>query len=478
MNRKLLLATGIIFLVLFIPLAEGKLNIFSNTGKGINKQNNVGNFESTIPISMKHGWPVQRDARSVTPVDLDNNGKKEIVILSDDGPDRNRCWIGVYNLRGNLLSGWPKDICDTIEGFKDPSFGDLDGDGKLEIILVPVAQEDPKIYVFRKDGSPLPGWPVTLYGKYLQQAVLSDMDSLPGDEIVLLNRDKWGWNFLHVIDKNGNDLPGFPVNLGKDFTFHTKPAVGDIDKDGSLDIVLAYAYGTADKTYVYVYDNQGALLPGWPFIADATTWQGYPRAISLGDLEGKGDLEIVIATRERILVIDNTPKLLKGWESVYVDYSWEIALGDLDMDGDLEIFAAGDQSGLLYAFEHDGSLIQGWPFYTGHYNPYTTHATIGAIGSLDGKGVVVASTMNQIFVLDQNGQPLPWANPLGFTDFILGKHLFFCSIEDLEGDGKLEIIGALPQDFNMGEVYIWEYLGRGKMEWKMQASDPQRTGSY
>ena len=91
---------------------------------------------------------------SPTVADLFKNGKKEIVIGSEDGR------LYVYNPDGSLAPGWPKRLdapsmpTSPINGA--PAVGDIDGDGHPDIVS---GDENGWVFAFNVDGTLKAGWP-------------------------------------------------------------------------------------------------------------------------------------------------------------------------------------------------------------------------------------------------------------------------------------------------------------------------------
>ena len=84
-------------------------------------------------------------------VDLDNDGRPEVVIGSGGGR--------VYAYRssgGSFLISWFVETGGPV--FSSPAAGDLDGDNRPEVVF---GSEDGKVYAVRHSGSILPGWPKT-----------------------------------------------------------------------------------------------------------------------------------------------------------------------------------------------------------------------------------------------------------------------------------------------------------------------------
>ncbi len=205
-----------------------------------------------------------------------------------------------FRLRGDLTAS--------------PRLVDLDDDGTDEIV---VATGDGEVHAFRSDLSELPGWPVCTV-------------PIP----------------LHL------DSPGFvsrelPAEVHASIT--GTPAVGDLDRDGDLEVVAGDVAGR-----VYAWDKRGALLPGFPVrsnplfsVPDRAEWW----------TEGALPAEWY-ASR----ILPDRVHRLDRWNCVDRGFLRGPVLTNLDSssDGKLEIIAAClDQH--VYAWHADGAPVEGWP---------------------------------------------------------------------------------------------------------------------
>ncbi len=116
-----------------------------------------------------------------------------------------------------------------------------------------------------------------------------------------------------------------------------------------------------------------------------------------------------------------------------------ITVGNLDSDPKLEILVSAYASGPLWAFNHDGTLLNGWPE---QYGPWVGYPSLGnfsgGAGQLEvaaGYGPFFASCNADRFVFGGNGLPLPgWPQTSCNAGTTTPPQ-----IADVDGDGLDEI---------------------------------------
>ncbi len=258
------------------------------------------------------------------------------------------------------------------------------------------------------------------------------------------------------FDSSPAEVAGFPVAMTAETSSHV--AVGDIDGDGTLDIVTAadaiYAW---DATGRELRDGDADPATRGPFIAIGQTWT--PAAVTLANLTAHPGLEIVASCRSgsSIYVFQGDGTTAPGWPRTINAWNWAApAVADLDGDGDAEIVVTST-AGITYVWHHDGT-----DFFDGDANPATVGVfqvragesyQFGAplLVDLDHDGrrevVVVSRYMNgaadQVHALGNDAVNIAgWPYTLGAWSPAI------CSpaAGDLDGDGVLEIAFITEND--------------------------------
>ncbi|HKP53677.1 MAG TPA: VCBS repeat-containing protein [Chloroflexia bacterium] len=281
--------------------------------------------------------------------------------LDGDGLDEVFAYWKFLKADGTIIPGWERTL-------SFPAVGDLDQDGKPEIIAqfggsVPLA-------AFHMDGSPAAGFVLQLPEGWTtmgKNPVIGDVDGDGVPEVLAVIYDMYEVSIgdpkeyqLAIIAADGHvkHLSSFMEDPNNFMVL----ALGDLDCDGAAEIVLQTA------TKVYVWKGDGSTFPGWPQEVGVRT--SYSPLI--GDVDGDGKQDIVVLSTNRGLsVYSSNGQLLPRFPKTFHDSGANIAIADLDRDGRNEIIVAGadqDINSAVWVFDLRGPGPYGdiqWGQYLG-----------------------------------------------------------------------------------------------------------------
>jgi hypothetical protein len=223
--------------------------------------------------------------------DLNNDGQLEIVVGSGWGTTGRTNLVYAWNHAGTSLFNWPQATANTTDFmYASPALGDIDGDGKLEIVAGCGNSYDPfscssnLLYVWRANGALVftahPPAYISGYSAMPYSPVLADIDGDGHVEILVVHLADWG---VTVVEWDGH-LETQTHQLVDGYLM-APPMVDDVDNDGKLEIVVGGTDYATNKGAIWIWDENGsASTPSpWPmFHHDVRRTGRYPVPPKLG----------------------------------------------------------------------------------------------------------------------------------------------------------------------------------------------------
>jgi len=263
------------------------------------------------------------------------------------------------------------------------------------------------------------------------------------------------WNFTADVKQSGGLMTAHPISPTLLAGKSTSLALGDLDGDKDLDVVFSNHSGGPQRVFINI-DWSGGFI-AHPI--SPTFGMDDSLDIELGDLDGDGDLDAVVAnynTADTVWLNDGTGGFVEHG-TFGLPTSTDLALGDLDGDGDLDVVVTRNTGLAQRTYLNDGDGV-----FSSH--PYT--ATFGLdkssaleLGDLDNDGDLDAVIANynepQTTFLNDGGGGF-YAHPISAT--FGGGFSYDIALGDLDGDGFLD---AMVANYVVGTEKVWRNDGSG-----------------
>jgi hypothetical protein len=471
---------------IIVGAADGMLYVVAYNGSSWNKVWGTQTAQAINAVSNKVCGNQATGKIEASPAvgDIDNDGQLEIVVATGGRPDGNNPSVNrnggliAYELNSStgtnwsfsVKSGWPfvmpddmgggigardpDGVCDGIRA--DPTLGDIDGDGDLEIISIAF---DRRIRAFHHNGTVVNGWPIQRESGDIilrggqSSAAIGDIDNDGIDEIIIgTNSPPWnGDNFdgpfpdiynipdyslatVWAINGDSTLVPGWPVITQQNI--ESSPALGDIDGDGEIEVVVGTGLfdGYVNGRQVYAWNADGSLVAGWP----RPTNDNMPSSPAIADLDGNGTQDVIIGCGK-----------------------------------DAQPFCR-----TLYAWSGNGSNLPGFPMSTPFAYPFPP-----IVANVDGDSsleiVLTSLETDVVSVVQHNGSSGNVDTSRKTNSIILNAPL----VHDVDGDGLLETVIASGTSGGQAAIYIFEEAGStnadsGNLPWPMIQRDPAHMALF
>ena len=468
--------------------SDGKLDLITTNnsnlwGLGLVLGNGDGTFQPPVEVV---GNETGGAFGGIVAGDFNKDGKLDFAVLWVSGGP---VYVGVY-----LNDGFGHFTLNSYysigtAGYNVPrslATADVNGDGNLDLVAPDRSNWAVAVFYGKGDGTfPTSAeFPAAVASQSAPTAVaVGDVNKDGKLDVVVASATgccPWGGG-ITVLLNNGNGTFASPVlysdPMGVD---NGLVVVADVNLDGKLDVVESSEGGF--NVAVFLGNGNGTFQAAKTYVVP------HASAVAVGDLTGDKKPEIVVSSYYdgTVWVLLNKGSgsfTLSGVYSadsttMYVGTGMSIALADLNGDKKLD-FVAGNPAGqfvIVGLGNGDGTFQD-----SAHYNESVSMKTYGiavADFNLDGSPDIVQAGggtgvgLNVMLGNSHGVLGAPTAINLGASQWGL---ITFVQAADLDGDGKPDIISSTP--YTAGTPGVEVLLGLGTGKFKAPVIYPVNTNS-
>ena len=311
--------------ILTANVGSGTVSVRFNNGAGDFSTTNQDVLEGVVP-------------RYVATGDVDGDGDLDLLCANGGS---------TVSVRLNDGTGTFTETRPDVAVSNDPVsmvLGDIDGDGDLDLVVANSTGNS--LSVRLNDGTGVFDGRQELSVSQPRIVALGDIDK-DGDLDLLSTSNSTNSVRIHL---NGGDDTGSNTGLftqDQDVAVGSRPeglAVGDVDGNGTLDILTANNGNSAVS--VRLNNGTGSFSGGQEVITNSGL-----QSVAIGDVDGDGDLDLLATSTNfsstvSVRLNDNKGTFSETGQEVTVGLDpRSVALGDVDNDGDLDFVTANSLSG-------------------------------------------------------------------------------------------------------------------------------------
>jgi len=332
--------------------------------------------------------------------------------------------------------------------------GDLDGDGKPDVLAF--NNSSSQFYIWKNSSG--------TNGSFVIGSITQGQGSTPGSGPTFLSDldgdGKPDLLYRDAVLLNTSSASGISFNFGQGTPYSNGSvalAAADLDGDGKPDFISA----NSDTAMTIAANNS---TPGSISFTGGRSYKvdSGAKSIATGDVDGDGKADIVVTAllTGRVTIFRNTSVRgaisLAGPTVITLGGSPDkLVIGDLDADAKADIAITDGNNKKLIILKNVGStgaisFLNDTSYSCGLYNP-----TGVALGDIDGDGKVDlavsttdAKTLNMtqqypVVAFKNASSPGSIAFQSGYN-YYAGYSLFTIALNDMNGDGKPDMIVADP----------------------------------
>ena len=387
MKKRFILA--FIFLATLLIRSQSQITDISPDGRQTNnyKLDNINNSgqilvaSQDVPYGNTPSWSAKRERQcaGLAFMDYDLDGDLDLAVgnyFSNSFPPITEYENFIFRNDNGVLDTFPRWISSDMRNTNDIAWGDVNGDGRPDLLSASGSFAKSVIYFNSAAGlSTSPGW-ISNDNNWTVGAAFADVDGDGYLEMAFANQgvSPDPYRPINIFNNNGGTLPTTPSWASSDLMITNSLAFADMD---NADLVKTSIFHTANgnayaffvqmvpiykidsikvnnvKVYNYLTEN----VSGWVSLgykpANGSSVQIYYTYISKGDMAGAKWVNFSSGMYFNNNGVMNTAP---GWNTGYTGGQKGIAWADIDLDGYLDLAIGGSSSPNVIYKNNSGTM--------------------------------------------------------------------------------------------------------------------------
>jgi len=371
------------------------------------------------------GWPLIGGARNNTgfgSLSSPSIGVNNVIFTGNTNSTYGGTYYGAIARQGTGALAWVSQVSPGISFISTPLLADLDGNGILEAVVTSTATcgrqacESGQMFAFHSNnGTLLAGWPKPFVDFTILPAV-GDVNNDGRAEIFYY--DNSGGAF-YLLNSSNLDVAGWPKYLGMPNNAYAATAIGDMNGDGTPDLVGTFRNSSSPYfNIINTWNYSGSVISTFsiPYSYDT-----YLYSLVLARNGNSSNPMVYVAfhnvtSQANVLRVYNSQGNLTGTHQNAA--LREPVLADIDGDGRNELLQYYCSSGTaefcnLTAKDAENfannNNIPGWPKVVEGGDQKYTSPTVADFNN-DGLAEVILATTNYVYIWPTNQ---PYGNATG-----------------------------------------------------------------